>query len=150
MTMRMAIRSTVSWQCIRTKWIALRMQQKITMTVASCQKPLSHLSLQRGNTMRNELTWSSQSYKQTADLKANSQYRWAAENTDKSSTRSCWKSRALLIVHMADAVTLQRWLHYICRQGLIQKSILKTMEKVPLTLIAFSSSSEVIGTWGAC
>lgn len=148
----MAIRTTESWQCVRAKWIALTMLQKITMTVASCQKSLSHLSLQRGNTMRNKFTWSSQSYKQTTDLKANSQYRWAAENIDKSSTRSCWKSCASFTVHMADAVTPRRWLYYICvigRQELIQKPILKTMEKVPLTLIAFSSSSEVIGTWRA-
>lgn len=152
MTVKMAIRTTVSWQCIRAKRIALKMLQKITMTAASCPKSLSQLSQKRGNTMRNKLTDLHKVINNLQTLKANSQHRWVAENIDKSSARSCWKSCALFIVHMADAVTLRRWLYHICvigRQGLIQKSILKTMGKVPLTLITFSSSSEVISTWGA-
>lgn len=153
MTVKMAIRTTVSWQCIRAKWIALQMLQKITVTAASCQKSPSNLSLKRGNAMRNKLTWSLQSYKQTTDLKAKPQHSWAAANIGKSSTRCCWNSCALFIVHMAAAVTLWGWLYYICvigGQGLIQKPNLKKMEEVPWTLIAFASSPEVISTWGAC
>lgn len=157
MTLKTAIRTTTSWHCIRTKWLAPKIPQKITMMTASCQKSLSWLSLRRGNTTGSKMT-NVQMVQTTYTRKGWLRAQWASENIDKPIfykilLKILAAHCALFIVDLAHGVTLQRWLYYVCvigRQELIQKSILKSMEKVPLTLMAFSSSSEVVRSFGAC